>query len=206
METKTVETLYLYGASGHGKVVAEIAEDLGFESICFVDDNQDLKNIWDYYVIQQLPENPVSIVLSLGNNLTRKKLSEIHPNLSYQTLVSPKSHLSKRAKIGYGTVVMSGVTINTEVIIGNHVILNTNSSIDHECVIGDFVHISPNASLAGNVEIGEGTHIGIGSTVIQGIKIGKWAMIGAGAVVISDVPDYAVVVGNPGKIIKFQKE
>ena len=66
----------------------------------------------------------------------------------------------------------------------------------------DFVHISPNAALAGSITVGEGTHIGIGASVIQGIKIGKWATIGAGAVIIRDVPDFATVVGNPGKIIK----
>jgi acetyltransferase-like isoleucine patch superfamily enzyme len=52
------------------------------------------------------------------------------------------------------------------------------------------------------VYIGEGAHIGAGSVVIQGIKIGKWSTIGAGTVVIKDVPDYATVVGNPGKTIK----
>ena len=51
--------------------------------------------------------------------------------------------------------------------------------------------------------VGEGAHVGIGACVIQDIKIGKWATIGAGAVIIDDVPDYAVVVGNPGKIIKY---
>jgi acetyltransferase EpsM len=50
--------------------------------------------------------------------------------------------------------------------------------------------------------VGEGSQVGIGATVIQGIKIGKWSVIGAGAVIISDVPDYSVVVGNPGRIIK----
>jgi acetyltransferase EpsM len=53
------------------------------------------------------------------------------------------------------------------------------------------------------VQVGEGTHIGIGACVVQGIKVGKWATIGAGAVIIKDVPDYAVVVGNPGRIIKY---
>ena len=53
------------------------------------------------------------------------------------------------------------------------------------------------------MEVGEGTHVGIGACVIQGIKIGKWATIGAGAVIIKDVPDGAVVVGNPAKIIKM---
>jgi len=69
-------------------------------------------------------------------------------------------------------------------------------------MIEDFVHISPNSALAGGVEIGEGSQIGIGASVIQGIKVGKWCVIGAGAVIINDIPDYSVVVGNPGRIIK----
>jgi acetyltransferase EpsM len=55
------------------------------------------------------------------------------------------------------------------------------------------------------VEVGEGTMIGIGAVIIQGIKIGKWTIIGAGAVVVNDIPDYAMVVGVPGKIIKYLK-
>lgn len=65
------------------------------------------------------------------------------------------------------------------------------------------MHICPGASLAGGVEVGEGSMVGIGSTVIQGVKIGKWATIGAGTVIVEDVPDFAVVVGVPGKIIKY---
>jgi acetyltransferase EpsM len=72
--------------------------------------------------------------------------------------------------------------------------------------VEDFVHISPNAALAGNVHVGEGTQIGIGATVMQNIRIGKWVMVGAGAVIIRDVPDYAVVVGNPGRIIKMNPQ
>lgn len=53
------------------------------------------------------------------------------------------------------------------------------------------------------MSIGEGTHVGIGAIIIQGLKIGKWATIGAGTVVLDDIPDYAVVVGNPGKVIKY---
>jgi acetyltransferase EpsM len=77
--------------------------------------------------------------------------------------------------------------------------------VDHDCELGNFVHVSPNVALAGNVKVGEGTHLGIGSCVIQGIIIGKWATIGAGTVVITDVPDHAVIVGNPGRIIKYNK-
>ena len=98
---------------------------------------------------------------------------------------------------------MPQVVVNADVTIGKHCILNSGSIIEHDCVLSDYVHISPNASLAGNVSVGEGTQIGIGASVIQGITIGKWVTIGAGAVIIEDVPDFAVVVGNPGRVIKM---
>jgi acetyltransferase EpsM len=53
------------------------------------------------------------------------------------------------------------------------------------------------------VIIGEGTHVGINATVLPNIIIGKWCTVGAGAVVIKNVPDFAVVVGNPARIVKF---
>ena len=96
---------------------------------------------------------------------------------------------------------MPGVVINARATIGKQVILNTGCSIDHDCFLEDFVHISPGVALAGNVRVGEGTHIGIGAVVIPGVKIGKWCTIGAGTVVLKDVPDGAMVVGNPGRMI-----
>lgn len=205
METITKRVIYLYGASGHGKVVAEIAENLGFETIIFLDDDESLNKIWDYPILHEIPESIPHLCLSLGNNHTRKKIAQEFSQEDFETLISPHSNLSKRTIVDKGTVVMSGVTVNADVQIGKHCIINTNASVDHDCVLEDYVHVSPNASLAGNVRVGEGTHIGIGATVIQGVSIGKWTVIGAGAVILSDVPDFAVVVGNPGKIIKYQQ-
>ncbi|MCA6478086.1 MAG: hypothetical protein IM571_09050 [Chitinophagaceae bacterium] len=71
--------------------------------------------------------------------------------------------ISKRVKLGEGTVVIASSVINYNVTFGSHVIINTNSSIDHDCTIEDFAHISPNVALAGGVHIGEGTIIGIGA-------------------------------------------
>lgn len=199
--------MILYGASGHGKVMAEIAEELKITIKGFVDGNPAIQEILGYHVIANSAEKLAGdAVISIGNNRIRKKIAENNPHLNYCCLVSPRSNISKRTTIGAGTVIMMGVTINSSVKIGKHCIVNTNASVDHDCIIHDYVHISPNVGLAGNVEIGEGTHVGIGSTVIQGIKIGKWCIIGAGAVVIKDVPDYAVVVGNPAKIIKFNEK
>ena len=194
--------MYLYGASGHGKVVAEIAEENNINIEAFIDSDVSKQFISEYKILHKNPLELINIIISIGNNLVRKKIVNENNLFHYLTLIHPKSTISKRAKIDEGTVVMAGVTINSEVEIGKHCIINTNASIDHECIIADYVHISPNAALAGNVEVGEGTHIGIGACIIQGIKIGKWCTIGAGTVVIKDIPDGATVVGNPGRITK----
>lgn len=199
--------MYLYGASGHGKVIAEIVEDLAIEIKGFIDANPNINSILDYAVIANSATNlNGQAVVSIGSNKIRKQIAVNENHLDFISLVSPKANISKRVVIDMGTVVMMGATINSEVVIGKHCIINTNASIDHDCKLDDFVHISPNVALAGNVKVGEGTHIGIGTSVIQGIKIGKWCTIGAGSVIINDVPDYAVVVGNPGKVIKYTNE
>jgi len=194
--------MFLFGASGHGKVVAEIIEENNLSLRGFIDGNTEVEELLGYKVFHQIPPKPVNVILSIGDNGTRKRLATKHPNFKYPVLIHPKAIVSKRTKIGGGTVIMAGVSVNADVKIGRHVIVNTNASVDHDCILHDYVHVSPNVGLAGNVEVGEGTHIGIGACVIPGIKIGRWCRIGAGAVIIRDVPDGATVVGNPGKVIK----
>src|SRR5690606_29979344 len=200
--------VYLIGASGHAKVIIEILEKQGLHIGGLQDANPAIKTLVGHEVHQELPTvfdaNEDEVIISIGNNKTRKRLAESF-EYSYISAIYPKANISNRATIGKGTVIMAGVTINADVEIGKHAIINTNASIDHDCIVGDYAHISPNAALAGDVKVGEGTHIGIGASVIQGISIGKWAVIGAGAVIIRDVPDFAVVVGNPGKLIKFNE-
>lgn len=194
--------LYLYGASGHGKVVVEVAEQLKLSIGGFIDADPGIGELLGYSVSTYLPLGEHVYFVSIGNNRIREKLVKELANVQFETLVHPKAIVSQRAVIGEGTVVMGGVTVNSDVSIGTHCIINTNSSVDHDCRIGDFAHISPNAALAGNVHIGNGTHIGIGACVIQGVRIGKRCVIGAGAVVIRDIPDESTVVGNPGRVIK----
>ena len=201
---------YLYGASGHGKVILEVIEASGNKVLGIFDDGENLPNsILEVPTLRFFPKEKWGddnfLIISIGNNKTRKKIVNKF-SVSYGIAIHPKSQLSSSAKIGEGTVLMAGSNINACALIGKHCIINTNSSVDHDCLIDDFVHISPNATITGGVSIGEGTHIGAGAIVIPGIKIGKWATIGAGAVIINDVPDYAIIVGNPGKVIKYKEE
>ncbi len=204
METSVV----LYGASGHCKVIIDMCEQSNIVIKSIVDDNPKKEGVLGREISASSGihfEETDNIVLSIGNNNVRKMLSD-KIRCNYISIIHPKAVISKHSVIEDGTVVMAGAVLNPHSRIGKHCIVNTGAIIEHDCIVSDFAHISPNASLAGGVFIGEGTHVGIGACVIQGIKIGKWVTIGAGAVIIKDIPDYAVVVGNPGKIIKINQE
>ncbi|WP_233897330.1 acetyltransferase [Tenacibaculum piscium] len=198
----------LFGASGHGKVIKDIAINNNIEVLTFVDDNPKLEVLHNISVIKSVEIKSVdteNFIISIGNNEIRKKIAN-KLNIKFISLIDVTATVSKSAKIAEGTVVMPSAVINADVKIGKHCIINTGSIIEHDCIIENYVHISPNATITGAVLIKEGTHIGAGAIVIPGVKIGKWATIGAGTVIIKDVPDYAVVVGSPGRIIKYKEK
>ncbi len=144
-------------------------------------------------------------IVAIGNNLTRKKVSETVSH-AFGQVAHESVLLSPFASVGIGSVIFHGAIVQANTIIGEHVIVNTGAKIDHDCTIEDFAHVAPGAILCGTVKVGEGTLIGAGATVIPGIKIGKWAVIGAGSVVTKSVPDYAVVVGVPAKVLRFHDQ
>lgn len=195
------ETLTLYGAGGHCKVVIDILHALGINVTKVVDDNPGSDRISGIPLL--LPDGHYdSALITIGNCEIRKKIVSSIKVKRYLTAIHPSAIVSPSAKLREGTVVMQGAVVQSSTNIGRHCIINTNSSIDHDCEISDFVHIAPGVSICGGVNIGEGSWIGAGSVVIQGVRIGKNCMIGAGAVVVSDIPDNSLAYGNPCKVVR----
>lgn len=192
----------IYGASGHAKVIYAIAISTGVEVIAFVDDHSKENSYLG------LPITTVSksdkLIIGIGDNTIRKKVANRYVSQWHEALIHKSAIVSCLNEIGLGSVVMPRAVVNESISIGRHCIVNTAAVVEHDCILNDFSHISPNATLSGGVHIGEGTHVGAGAVIIPNIRIGKWCVIGAGAVIIKDVPDYAVVVGNPGQIIKYR--
>lgn len=201
------KNILLYGASGHSKVICSVLESMGLSVDAIFDDNQNILKLNQYKVLNKYDAKYNSVfplIISIGNNQTRKNISQIIKH-NFSIAIHKSVILDSTSRINVGSVIMHNSTIQRDTVIGKHCIVNTNSTIDHDCELKDFVHISPSATLCGNVFIGEGTHVGAGATVIPNIKIGKWCVIGAGAVITKDIPDYSLVVGVPGKIIKTFK-
>lgn len=197
---------YVFGASGHAKVVVDIVFSNNIILEAVIDDNPQVESLMGVPVVHSKKfevADDSKFIIAVGDNATRKEIVASN-NFQFFKSIHIEATVSKFATLDEGTVVMAQAVVNADAKVGKHSIINTRSVVEHDCILEDYVHISPNASLAGNVFVGEGTQIGIGANVIQGIKIGKWVTIGAGAVIINNVPDYAVVVGNPGKIIKYK--
>lgn len=201
VQLNNINSVILYGAGGHCKVVIDILEALGINVGAIVDDNPTATNLLNYSLLKaNVSYN--NAIITIGNCHIRKMIAQRIKVNNYITAIHPSAVISPHSEIGDGTVVMQGAIIQSCARIGNHVIINTNSSIDHECRIADFVHIAPGATLSGNVEVGECSWIGVGACVKQGIRIGKNCMIGAGSVVVKDIPDNVVVYGNPCKVVR----
>ena len=195
--------MYLYGASGHAKVIIDILKSSGIAISGLFDDNPLIKELYGKKVLGKYEgqELEAAIIISIGDNKIRAKIAK-RLRVNFGTAIHSTSIISHTATIGEGTVIMQGVILQADAGIGKHVIVNTTASVDHDCLIGDYAHISPGAVLCGGVVIGEGTQIGAGAVVVPGIKVGKWCRVGAGAVVIRNVPDDSTVVGNPARAIK----
>ena len=198
--------MYLFGASGHGKVIKDILNANGIKVEAFADDNPNVNECGGRPVMHDATGLSPMIV-SIGVNRIRKmiveRLKANNPDIKFATAIHPSAVISPSAKIGEGTVVMAGAVINADAVIGNHCIVNTGATVDHDCKIGDYCHIAPGVNISGANHVGEGTWVGVGSCVIQCLNIGKNCMIGAGSVVVKDIPDNVTAFGCPAKVIKI---
>lgn len=163
--------MFLYGASGHGKVIFNILQLNGISVTAFIDDDADKKVFFGLPVYQPHTLDSTNIlqaIISVGNNSLRKQIAEKY-FFQYHSAVHPSAIIDENVKMGLGSVMMANAVVNSSSSIGKHCIINTSASVDHDCYVGDFVHISPNVCLCGGVSVGEGTHIGAGSVIIPGV-------------------------------------
>lgn len=207
--------IILFGASGHGKVVADILSSIGtYTIIGFCDDGYSTmgKQFYSYpllggraEVLDYVRKNPATRVLvSIGNNHIRSLLIEWLDENNIQlapAAVHPSAQIGQKVTLGDGLVVMARAVINSSSTIGRGGIINTCASVDHDCTLGDCIHIAPGAHLCGLVTMGNRSMLGAGGVVIPSVVVGNDVMVGAGATVVREVPDGVTVVGVPASIV-----
>ena len=212
--------LGVYGASGLGTELLTLAERINMETpiwddFVFVDDapeknGQTLVEIPILSFAQALEKygkDGIEFILAIGEpnvkDIVFKKVCDagaVVTNLIFPDFVMPRG-----TTYGKGLIVhkASGLPPCSE--FGNNVLIQGKAVMGHDLKVGDNVVISSLSFIGGNTTIGRDTYIAPGALIRNGIHIGENAIVGMGAVVTKDVPDNAVVVGNPAKIMRYNE-
>ncbi|MDQ1882873.1 acyltransferase [Aeromonas salmonicida] len=148
-------------------------------------------------------------------------LSDVQTSdIGKDTRVWQFSVILKQAKIGSDCNICAHTLIENDVIIGNRVTVKSGVYLWDGITVEDDVFIGPCAAFTNDKHprskvypdcflrtvLQKGCSIGANATILPGITLGEYCMVGAGAVVTKDVPPYAVVIGNPAKVVKFVNE
>jgi sugar O-acyltransferase (sialic acid O-acetyltransferase NeuD family) len=206
----TKESIVVFGAGGHAKVVADAIRAQGKYLITAVVDPGKAETSFCGLTVRdnELSLTPTNFIVAVGNNQLRKELFNQLRATGWRpaSIIHPTAIVAAGATISSGTVIVAGSIINPEASIGQNCIINTGATIDHDCVIGDHAHVAPGCNVAGNVTLEEGVFLGIGSRVIDSISIGAWSTVGSGGAVIGDVPSQTTVVGVPARPVRSQSD
>lgn len=209
------ERVLVWGAGGHGRVVADVVRAAGGTVSGFVD--RDAARVGrpaapgappvllsEADLLRLLADGQAdgawdALALGIGDNRARLRAFAAAAGGPWPVVAHPSAVLSPSAGLQAGTVVMPLAALNADARVGRAVIVNTGAVVEHDCVVGDGAHLSPRCVLAGGARVGEGAWVGAGATVLPGVSVGPWAVVGAGAVVVRDVPGGTVVAGVPAR-------
>ena len=202
--------LIIVGGGGQANVIIDAMDKDVYENIYIEDPHIFDKKRYGVEIVdyaERLNLTNLEFIIALGDNYSRylayKSLLQRFGEIVLATIVHPTAYISKRAKIGKGSVVCGGVFVGPETVVGKGVILNTNCSVDHDCCLSNFVSVGPNAVLGGNVEVGERSVIAISTTISNNVIIGCDNIIGANSFVHRSIDrSREVWFGSPARKIR----
>ena len=204
------ESLFVIGAGGHAKSIAEVAIAAGFTIKAFISTEAENSEFMGIRVLKSLPEDIAvrteSIAIGIGANYLREKvmleLQEFCQLSRFPALVHPTAVIASSAQIDLGTTIHQNSVVGPSSQNGKFCTVNTSATIDHDCVMHDFSSIGPGAHTGGGVTIGKRAHISIGAIAIHGIEIGSDSILGAGSCATDSIPELTVSVGTPARVLK----
>jgi sugar O-acyltransferase (sialic acid O-acetyltransferase NeuD family) len=202
--------LWILGAGGHGRVVADAARATRrWADILFFDDGLAEQTLVGSWLVQgssgrffASESAATDRIVAIGDNRRRHDAIGCCQGGPLAVVLHPSAVVSIDARLGAGTFVAAGAVVCIGADIGSGVIVNTCASVDHDCRLGAAVHVGPGARLGGAVTVGDRSWIGLGATVRHQARIGSDSVVGAGAVVLAGVADNCVVAGNPARPLR----
>ncbi|MET6991019.1 NeuD/PglB/VioB family sugar acetyltransferase [Sediminicola arcticus] len=215
---KTINTSVIVGAGTQGQVYASYIIEAGINLIGFIDDDESLKDQlvmglpvlgkFEDLLSKDFKSRIANVYCPIGDNQVRVKYLSQLKKEGYKTpsFIHRTVSIAPDVILGEAVYMLAGNIVMPHTKIGNYLMINMGSTIAHHVHISDGVFMSSGVNLGALINVGENAYFGMGSTIMTGVKtVGKEALIGAGTVIIKDVPENAVMVGNPGRILRFKQ-
>jgi len=121
------------------------------------------------------------------------------PEARWASVIDRAALLAEDASVGAGSFVGAFALVDAGARVGRHAGLWPAAQVGHDALLEDFVFVGRAGIVSGRCHVGRGAYIGAGAVIRDGCRVGSFAVVGAGAVVVRDVPDGAVVAGNPAR-------
>ena len=200
--------LLLFGAGGHGRVVAEAAMLAGVWALINASDrNKDL------CVGELLPGIPLlddaaaglidgGVHIAIGDNAAREREASLWGTSRLVSILHPSAQVSKFSVVANGCFVAATAVLAAGSDLAVGVIVNHGAVVDHDVEVGAFSHIAPNATLGGRSRVGQRVFIGAGAVILPSISVADDITVGAGSVVLSDLLQAGTYAGSPARKIR----
>ena len=215
VQTKKMRSIII-GAGKYGEVFLSYLQEAGIDIVGFLDDDP----IYEGQRIHQIPvlgktslldtlrfkDDIEAVFCPLGDSKLRVQFLSKSKELGYKipNFIHPNAIISPHVTIGNGVYILLGSTIMPHTVIKDYVMISMGVHLAHHCVLDEGVFLSTGCNFGASIHAHQYAYCGIGSTIMTGIhELGRNCLIGAGAVVIRDVPENAVLVGVPAKILKY---
>jgi sugar O-acyltransferase (sialic acid O-acetyltransferase NeuD family) len=195
--------LYLAGSGSFATEVAEWAQDAGW-TVAGLVELIDASRIGSsregrpVVAATARPRHACAILATGGDRRERWKAMQEH-GWPAATVVHPRAHVSRSAKLGAGCIVGPGAMIGAETTIGEHTLVSRGALVGHHARVDAFVSLMPGVNLGGHVEVGLCATIGMGAVIVNSTRVGANVTVAAGAVVLQEVRDGVRVQGMPAK-------
>jgi acetyltransferase EpsM len=216
-----MKKLVIFGGSGIGMIAASVALDIGeYEILGFLNDVIEpgmaigkfkkipvIGKTEDYEKLLK-DKDTVFIVAYVGMQNERKTYAKLVsfniPDDRMATLIHPTAIIPKEmCAIGKGVLFAPQSQLSPDTTIGDNCILLGSSFVGHDSTLERFAHVATNGVVGANVHIGKAVHVGSNATIREKILIGDFSLIGSGSVVLNNIPEGAIVVGNPARILRI---
>jgi sugar O-acyltransferase (sialic acid O-acetyltransferase NeuD family) len=208
--------LLVFGAGGHGKVVADaglaqVAAVNGrpppWQGVVASDHDQakcrgellpGVRLVPPDEARRLLQDGEALLHLAIGRNAHRAAQAAQFGGVGYACVVHPAASVSPNAQLASGCFVAAQAVVAVHAVLGQSVIVNHGAVVDHDCEIGEFSHLAPGAVLGGGVTTGSQVLVGAGARLLPGVVVGHGVTIGAGAVLTRDAAQ-GTWVGVPAR-------